>query len=63
MSSDTFSKRQKERARQDRQRDKRAEKDARKRTKVDRPKGEPGEDPDISGIVPGPQPRTDDDLL
>ena len=49
-------KRQKERARQEKQR----EKDQRKaeRKKEDRPRapGAPGEDPDIAGIVPGPQP-------
>lgn len=56
MSNDTFTKRQKERARQDKQREKRIEKEARKRAKAERPEGPPGEDPDIAGIVPGPQP-------
>jgi hypothetical protein len=56
MSNDTFVKRQKERARQDRQREKAAEKDARKRAKAARPDAAPGEDPDIAGIIPGPQP-------
>jgi hypothetical protein len=59
MSNDTFSKRQKERARQDRQREKLIEKEARKRAKAERPEGPPGEDPDIAGIVPGPQPPVD----
>jgi hypothetical protein len=51
----TFAKRQKEIARQERAREKaakRAEREASK-TKVDR---QPGVDPDIAGIVPGPQP-------
>lgn len=56
MSNDTFTKRQKERARQDRQRDKRIEKEARKRAKAERPQAAAGEDPDIAGIIPGPQP-------
>jgi hypothetical protein len=51
----SFMKRQKERARQEKQRDKRLEKEARKRAKAERPEGPPGEDPDIAGIVPGPQ--------
>jgi len=54
MSNDTFTKRQKERARQDRQREKQLAKEARKR--VVRTVGPPGEDPDIAGIIPGPQP-------
>lgn len=52
----SFMKRQKERARADKARDKRTEKEARKRDKIDRPACAPGEDPDIAGIVPGPQP-------
>ena len=49
-------KRQKELARQQRQREKREERAARKEAAKDRPKPAPGEDPDIAGIVPGPQP-------
>jgi hypothetical protein len=56
ISNDTFTKRQKERARQDRQREKRIEEDARKRAGAEGPLGE---DPDIAGIVPGPQPPVD----
>ncbi len=56
MSSTSFVKRQKERQRQEKQRDKAAKKEERKRTKGDKPEGAPGEDPDIAGIVPGPQP-------
>jgi hypothetical protein len=50
-------KRQKELARQDRQREKEARREERKRLKSERqPSPEGGEDPDIAGIVPGPQP-------
>ena len=51
-------KRQKEAARRDYQRKKQEKKEQRKREKAE--KGSqplaPGEDPDIAGIVPGPQP-------
>jgi hypothetical protein len=52
----TFAKRQKEIARQERAREKAAKRVERKETKgkVDRHGGEA--DPDIAGIVPGPQP-------
>ena len=52
----TFAKRQKEIARQERARDKNSKRVERKdtRVKVDRTGLE--EDPDIAGIVPGPQP-------
>ena len=49
-------KRQKELARQQRQRDKKAERETRKNAAKDKPRGAGGEDPDIAGIVPGPQP-------
>jgi hypothetical protein len=49
-------KRQKELARQQRQRDKKAQREERRNAAKDRPKPVPGEDPDIAGIVPGPQP-------
>ena len=51
-------KRQKEAARRDYQRKKAEKKEQRKREKAERPQapGEPGVDPDIAGIVPGPQP-------
>lgn len=55
----SFLKRQKERARQERNRDKILEKEARKRAKAERGPAAPGEDPDIAGIVPGPQPPAD----
>jgi hypothetical protein len=52
----TFAKRQKEIARQERAREKAAKRVGRKehKVKVDRAGG--AEDPDIAGIVPGPQP-------
>ncbi len=52
-------KRQKEAARRDKQRRKGEKREQRKREKSDRPGGSPlapGEDPDIAGIIPGPQP-------
>ena len=51
-------KRQKEAARRDKQRRKDEKKEQRKREKADRPglPLTPGEDPDIAGIIPGPQP-------
>ena len=51
-------KRQKEAARRERQRLKDEKKEQRKREKADRPDRPlaPGEDPDIAGIIPGPQP-------
>ena len=55
-SNPTQQKRQKERDRQALQRDKEAERRRRRDEKAQRPPGEPGEDPDIAGIVPGPQP-------
>lgn len=52
-------KRQRERNRQDRQREKELRRDARRAEKPARPTT-PGEDPDIAGIVPGPQPPSED---
>lgn len=50
-------KRNKERARQQKQQDKASVREERKRTKDQRGGTHaPGEDPDIAGIVPGPQP-------
>lgn len=56
----SFEKRQKEKNRQDRQRDKEAKRDQRKNNKQPKPVGAAGEDPDIAGIIPGPQPIADD---
>lgn len=55
-SNTTFQKRQKERARLDKQRDKEEKKRARRDQAGPRAAREPGVDPDIAGIVPGPQP-------
>jgi hypothetical protein len=61
MSNSTFGKRQKERNRQDKQREKLAKRMERSKTeKPDRP-FTPGEDPDIAGIIPGPQPKEEED--
>ncbi|HLL52974.1 MAG TPA: hypothetical protein VK447_05470 [Myxococcaceae bacterium] len=50
-------KRQKELARQQKQQEKAEKRTQRKREKADRPDRPEGEaDPDIAGIVPGPQP-------
>jgi hypothetical protein len=49
-------KRQKERDRVTRQKDKMAQRAQRKEEKARRPSVTDGEDPDIAGIVPGPQP-------
>jgi len=54
-----FEKRQKEFARKERQKQKAARRDQREREKAERPTGDAGEDPDIAGIVPGPQPPLD----
>jgi hypothetical protein len=50
-------KRQKELARAEKQKEKEAKKEERKKERADRaPQTPGGEDPDIAGIVPGPQP-------
>ena len=60
-SNTTFAKRQKERARADKQREKEAKRKQRRAdATVNRVRGEDGVDPDIAGIVPGPQPVPDD---
>jgi len=50
----TLEKRAKERARQEKRKQKEERRATAKATKTPRPDGE--EDPDIAGIVPGPQP-------
>jgi hypothetical protein len=52
----SFSKRNKEKVRQERQRDKAVERQRRKLERKDAPPPEPGVDPDIAHIVVGPQP-------
>jgi hypothetical protein len=54
-----FEKRKKEIARKERQKKKAERRDERERGRADRPSTETGEDPDIAGIVPGPQPPAD----
>ena len=49
-------KRSKERARQEKQREKDAERLQRRKERDARGPLDPNEDPDIAGIVPGPQP-------
>lgn len=53
----TFSKRNKEKLRQDRQREKVQKRQERKVERDNRPPPDPGVDPDIAHIVPGPQPE------
>ncbi len=51
-----FVKRQKERARQEKKAQKAERRAERKSHRDDLPRADNGEDPDIAGIVPGPQP-------
>ena len=55
----TFEKRARERARQEKRQEKAAKKAQRLEEKKGRGPLPPGVDPDIAGIVPGPQPRPD----
>jgi hypothetical protein len=59
----TASKRQKEMARTQHRKEKEAERMRRKEEKAQRKEQSAGsdEDPDIAGIIPGPQPRIDDE--
>ncbi len=50
----SVTKRQKERTRQEKQREKDQKRKLKRDDRPDRPVG--GEDPDIAGIIPGPQP-------
>jgi hypothetical protein len=57
MSTTTVNKRQRELRREERKREKSARRDERKREKMSKSgASNPGEDPDIAGVVPGPQP-------
>jgi hypothetical protein len=56
----TPAKRQKEKNRQDRQRDKEKRREQRRHERASAPRPTDGEDPDIVGIVPGPQPPPED---
>ena len=53
-----FEKRQKDEARKAKQEEKRAARQQRKKDRADG--GDPDYDPDLEGIVPGPQPTADD---
>jgi hypothetical protein len=59
----TQQKRARERARQERQQEKLRRRDEAKTRRSNTPNAAGGEDPDIAGIVPGPQPRPWDDEL
>jgi hypothetical protein len=54
----SVTKRQKERARQERQREKERDRQQRRNERANRGPNQEGEDPDIAGIVPGPQPQS-----
>ena len=56
MSNPSVNKRQKEKNRQDRAREKLEQRKQRRDNKPERGPTETGEDPDIAGIIPGPQP-------
>ena len=58
----SYEKRQKERLRQERKRLKAEKRAERKEEKKERPEVVSEEDPDIAGIVPGPQPLPDEDI-
>jgi hypothetical protein len=57
MASETYKKRQKELARQNKHKEKELRRRQRKEEKANSDPRPDGEDPDIAGIVPGPQPR------
>jgi hypothetical protein len=54
-------KRQKEAKRAEKQREKEAKREERKREKAERGPTDPSVDPDIAGIIPGPQPRPEEE--
>jgi hypothetical protein len=58
----TPAKRQKEKNRQDKQKEKDARRDQRKRENANKGPRIAGHDPDIDGIVPGPQPLPEEFL-
>lgn len=60
MSNPSVNKRLKERQRQEHQREKEQKREQRRLEKEARPPGAAGVDPDIAGIVPGPQPILED---
>jgi hypothetical protein len=54
--SSSINKRNKEKQRQERRREKEVKRQQRRDQKDTRAEAEPGVDPDIAGIIPGPQP-------
>jgi hypothetical protein len=56
----SVNKRLKERARQDKQREKEEKRQRKRQERAQRAPGEEGVDPDIAGIIPGPQPIPED---
>ena len=58
MGNETFVKRQKALARQEKQSRKAARRMERREEKAKGVERHEGEDPDIAGIIPGPQPKT-----
>jgi hypothetical protein len=54
-------KRQKELEREERRKEKEERREQRKKEKADKPDTPEGVDPDIAGIVPGPQPKPEDE--
>jgi hypothetical protein len=54
-------KRQRERAQQEKRNQKAARREEARARRAAMPRRTGDEDPDIAGIVPGPQPRSDDD--
>jgi hypothetical protein len=60
MQKPSVTKRQKERARREKQVEKSARRAERRREDKPRPEAAPGEDPDLAGIVPGPQAKADE---
>jgi hypothetical protein len=52
----SLNKRLKEKARQEKQQDKAVRREQRREQRGNRDPAAPGEDPDLAGIVPGPQP-------
>jgi len=61
LGNPSVNKRQKEKNRQDKQRDKEVKRQARREENAKKPAAIDGEDPDIAGIIPGPQPLPDYD--
>ena len=62
MQQPRSNKRAKELARLEKRREKDERREQRKKEKDERPETADGVDPDIAGIVPGPQPRLDEEL-